>query len=216
MDIGEMIERMRRMRSSVKEHNIYWWAGSLIGQVCELRLKKMPNTTDPWTQDLPHSMRASSAKAILTEFMGRFAASRDSALLVDYDGTLAPFQALRDRAYPYPGVEPILEKIIQCSKSRVIVLTGRPVRELQTLFRPFHNLEVWGSHGMEHLRGDGTYQQTVIDSEVAAVSAKQDKVDRSRPDILSEIKPGGIAIHWRGESDTEITRQAPLLGSGFH
>jgi hypothetical protein len=23
----------------VKEHNIYWWAGALIGELCELRLK---------------------------------------------------------------------------------------------------------------------------------------------------------------------------------
>jgi trehalose-6-phosphate synthase len=38
MDSGETIERMRRMRTIVKEHNIYWWAGSLIGNLCELRL----------------------------------------------------------------------------------------------------------------------------------------------------------------------------------
>jgi alpha,alpha-trehalose-phosphate synthase [UDP-forming] len=44
MNIDEMIERMRRMRSSIKEHNIYWWAGSLIGALCELRLKKTART----------------------------------------------------------------------------------------------------------------------------------------------------------------------------
>jgi len=44
MDIGEMIERMQRMRKSVKEHNIYWWAGSLIGDLCDLRLKKTKTT----------------------------------------------------------------------------------------------------------------------------------------------------------------------------
>jgi trehalose-6-phosphate synthase len=31
MNLGEMVDRMRRMRRSVKEHNIYWWAGRLIG-----------------------------------------------------------------------------------------------------------------------------------------------------------------------------------------
>jgi hypothetical protein len=35
---------MQRMRSSVKEHNIYWWAGSLIGSLCELRLRKSTST----------------------------------------------------------------------------------------------------------------------------------------------------------------------------
>ena len=39
MDVGEMVDRMRGMRRSVKEHNIYWWAGSLIGELCELRLR---------------------------------------------------------------------------------------------------------------------------------------------------------------------------------
>jgi alpha,alpha-trehalose-phosphate synthase [UDP-forming] len=47
MEVGEMIDRMGRMRSSVKEHNIYWWAGSLIGQVCELRLKKTITAKTP-------------------------------------------------------------------------------------------------------------------------------------------------------------------------
>jgi alpha,alpha-trehalose-phosphate synthase [UDP-forming] len=44
MDISEMVDRMQRMRRSVKEHNIYWWAGSLIGELCGLRLKKIKDT----------------------------------------------------------------------------------------------------------------------------------------------------------------------------
>jgi len=35
---GEKLDRMRRMRAIVKEHNIYWWASSLIGSLCELRV----------------------------------------------------------------------------------------------------------------------------------------------------------------------------------
>ena len=38
MDVTEIADRMQRMRKSVKEHNIYWWAGSLIGELCDLRL----------------------------------------------------------------------------------------------------------------------------------------------------------------------------------
>jgi trehalose 6-phosphate synthase len=50
MDIAEMIDRMQRMRKSVKEHNIYWWAGSLIGELCDLRLKDRP---DPKVSSAP-------------------------------------------------------------------------------------------------------------------------------------------------------------------
>ncbi|WP_125483795.1 trehalose-6-phosphate synthase [Edaphobacter aggregans] len=40
MNVSEMADRMRRMRRSVMEHNIYWWAGSLIGQLCSVRLRQ--------------------------------------------------------------------------------------------------------------------------------------------------------------------------------
>ncbi len=40
MDVSEIIDRMHRMRRTVREHNIYWWAGSLIGELCELRLER--------------------------------------------------------------------------------------------------------------------------------------------------------------------------------
>jgi alpha,alpha-trehalose-phosphate synthase [UDP-forming] len=40
MEVGEIRDRMRRMRRSVRDHNIYWWAGMLIGELCELRLSK--------------------------------------------------------------------------------------------------------------------------------------------------------------------------------
>jgi len=29
---------MRRMRKTVKEHNVYRWAGTLIAELCELRM----------------------------------------------------------------------------------------------------------------------------------------------------------------------------------
>jgi alpha,alpha-trehalose-phosphate synthase [UDP-forming] len=41
MDVSEVVDRMQRMRKSVKEHNIYWWAGSLIGDLCDLRLSRV-------------------------------------------------------------------------------------------------------------------------------------------------------------------------------
>jgi trehalose 6-phosphate synthase len=44
MDVSEMVDRMRHMRRVVKEHNIYWWAGELIGELCELRLQNSDGT----------------------------------------------------------------------------------------------------------------------------------------------------------------------------
>ena len=38
MDPEEKQARMQHMRRAIREHNIYEWAGNLIGQLCELRL----------------------------------------------------------------------------------------------------------------------------------------------------------------------------------
>jgi trehalose 6-phosphate synthase len=40
MEVGEIRDRMRRMRRSVRDHNIYWWAGMLIAELCDLRLSR--------------------------------------------------------------------------------------------------------------------------------------------------------------------------------
>jgi trehalose-6-phosphate synthase len=40
MDVAEITDRMQRMRRTVREHNIYWWAGTLIGDLCDLRLDR--------------------------------------------------------------------------------------------------------------------------------------------------------------------------------
>jgi trehalose 6-phosphate synthase len=43
MSTEERKSRMQRMRRVVREHNIYRWAGSLIGELCEVRLDEAAN-----------------------------------------------------------------------------------------------------------------------------------------------------------------------------
>jgi len=38
MSAQEKEQRMQRMRKVVREQNVYRWAGSLIGELCEVRL----------------------------------------------------------------------------------------------------------------------------------------------------------------------------------
>ena len=157
-----------------------------------------------------------AAKIALTGFMDRLSPANESALLVDYDGTLAPFQQERHLAFPYPRVESILNAIIQCRRTRVIVITGRPIRDLKILFRSLNNLEIWGAHGMEHLLADGTYLQTAVDPDVAEVltQARQWLVAANLTS-LSEVKPGGIAVHWRGLPDAEIKKVQARAREGW-
>ena len=49
--------------------------------------------------------------ALLHDFWAALAAAPTAALLLDYDGTLAPFHIDPAEARPYPGVEPLLDRI---------------------------------------------------------------------------------------------------------
>lgn len=140
----------------------------------------------------------------LVEFFARLSETRASVLLLDYDGTLAPFHLDRYRAYPYPKVLPLIERIVQTGRTRVVIVTGRPAVEAKTLLDPLGDLEIWGAHGMERMLPDGTYRQIGIDPEtIEVLSWAKERVIKAGLVSLAEFKPGGIAIHWRGMTDAE-------------
>jgi trehalose 6-phosphate phosphatase len=147
------------------------------------------------------------ARTVPPAFFERIAAAAQSLLLLDYDGTLAPFQVERHSAKPYPGVVPLLESIIASRRSRVAVITGRPIAEVQPLLFPLRDLEIWGSHGLEHLSADGTYRQTAVPPQTATLlSDSESRLSAAGLTHRTEIKPGGIAVHWRGLPAAEIER----------
>jgi len=54
MDTEERKTRMQRMRRVVREHNIYRWAGALIGELCEVRLDEAANRVESQTGYTPN------------------------------------------------------------------------------------------------------------------------------------------------------------------
>jgi trehalose 6-phosphate phosphatase len=151
----------------------------------------------------------------LGRFMATVAHSRASALLLDYDGTLAPFCTDRQRAFPYPHVIPLLQQIMAAGRTRVVIITGRSAREASFLLGMKPIPEIWGSHGFQRLRPDGTCETPPLDPvvEQALCDAKECLAQQSLQH-LAEVKPGGIAIHWRGlpEARASEVRQRALRG----
>jgi trehalose 6-phosphate phosphatase len=159
-------------------------------------------------------MQDSIGKTLVADFLRQLNQAPTAMLMLDYDGTLAPFQTERDRAYPYPGIVPILDRIIQSGRTKVFVISGRPVREVESLLNPLTDIEIWGAHGLEHLLEDGTYRSITIDSSISeALALAEERLHESGLSHMAEIKPGGLAVHWRGLPASEIKRlQARIHG----
>src|SRR5271155_630625 len=79
----------------------------------------------------------------------RLRSASRSLLMLDYDGTLAPFKEDRSQAFPYPGVEDRLAVLSGLAQVHVVLVSGRPARELSALLRPQTKIDIWGSHGRE-------------------------------------------------------------------
>jgi len=120
-------------------------------------------------------------------------------LLLDYDGTLAPFQKERDKAVPYPGIVDALTALQNIGRTRLVIISGRSVHDIPHLLKLSTLPEIWGSHGWERLFSDGKYSIAGLSTEArhgldAAYVAAQETggVDHC------EKKPASLALHWRG------------------
>lgn len=142
----------------------------------------------------------------LQDFFSTFTPGIRPLLLLDYDGTLAPFRVDRSRARPYTGVREALAKIIHQGHTRLVVITGRPAREISVLLRgnpPVIDqpIEIWGLHGAERVHPDGRRE---LDEAPAPTQRRLDELrEYLRHNNLGgefEDKPNAAVMHWRGAS----------------
>ena len=136
----------------------------------------------------------------LAPFFRRVGSAAHRGLLLDFDGTIAPFADDRSLAAPYPGIRSRLRELVLAPRpTRVAIVSGRGLADLRARAAIEPPIELWGSHGLEHLTADGREisetppeRVTKFVEEVRAAFARQG---------LSEVlerKPFGVAIHRRG------------------
>lgn len=149
-------------------------------------------------------MATSRVEARHEDFFCHLTTSGAKLLLLDYDGTIAPFTRHRERAFPYPAVRQILNEIMSTGTTRLVIVSGRPADELSALLRLDGAPEIWGSHGLEQIRIDGSRSEFPIDQhDRETLSDVRAQLHRGGLENHLEDKPGGIAVHWRGVDKVE-------------
>lgn len=139
----------------------------------------------------------------VSRFLAELPHARERLLILDYDGTLAPFRIERDQAVPYPGVRQALAALQAGGQTRVVIVSGRAVASVRPLLGMEPTPEIWGSHGWERRMPDG--RMTVQEPEARA----RDGLRKARELAAQgwpaqwEIKPVSIAAHWRGIDPAE-------------
>lgn len=144
-----------------------------------------------------------STELQLQTFFSTFASANGALLLLDYDGTLAPFRIDRFKARPWAGVRELIDAIQdpkgRALKTRVVFISGRPAAEIGPLLGAAKPVEVWGLHGAERLYPDG--RRELEEPPVETRARLDDLRARLRHDSfggLFEDKPNAAVMHWRG------------------
>jgi len=169
-------------------------------------------------------MQVLSPRVDLEAFFGRLASGPRHVLMLDYDGTLAPFRVRPEEAVPYPGVSEMIGDIIRAGRTRVVIVSGRRAGELVPLLGLPQPPEIWGAHGWERVFPSGEHR---TDEPSAAARARLEEAERmirelARDGVRVERKPASRALHWRGLPALEVARVreqaterwAPLVQEG--
>jgi trehalose-phosphatase len=132
-------------------------------------------------------------------FFDSIAAAPSRVLVVDYDGTVAPFHADRRRAFPYPAVPPLLAQIMSKCDTRLVVISGRSASAVAPLLKLDPQPEIWGTYGIERLYPDGRYEgPEVTDDALMALADAETALERENLGELIEARAGAVSVHWRG------------------
>lgn len=147
----------------------------------------------------------------LLEFGLKFAVASRRILLLDYDGTLAPFRVERLEATPYPGVQEAISRIM-ASGDRIVVISGRSAGEVAQLIGITPTPEIWGCHGWERLSGGELRRVPLHPKQEEKLFKAGYALKNAGYQSRLEYKHGSLALHWRGVSEPE---EAAILIAGL-
>lgn len=152
-------------------------------------------------------MRILKPNINLDDFFARTRCVGSRVLMLDYDGTLAPFCIDPADALPYDGVVPLLDAIQAAGHTRLAIISGRWTQDLLPLIGLRQTPEIWGSHGWERLAVRGEYSVAPISNSALEVLVAADEWIEQVEALGArcERKPAGVAFHWRGLSDKKIS-----------
>ena len=159
------------------------------------------------------AMTLSAVGLRIGQFLEKVENAKRRVLLLDYDGTLAPFMADRESASPYQGVPELLDYLMRICRTEVVLVSGRSVTELLPVLGDRLHPEIWGSNGLERFERNGAYKRVVLnhtmDLSLQTATAWMEKEGFGE---LLELKVGGVALHWRGCS-ANIAKEAQLAAA---
>jgi trehalose-phosphatase len=125
-------------------------------------------------------------------------------LMLDFDGTLVPLMPRPQDVYVDAELIRLLEALNALQNVWVVIVSGRAMADLREKL-PVVNVSMVASHGGEWFLPDHEYNRERLDPHIASRFAVIEEKLRRRlqewPGCLLEVKPFGLAVHYRCASN---------------
>jgi trehalose-phosphatase len=117
-------------------------------------------------------------------------------LILDYDGTLAPFREDRGRATMLPGIRPLLRRMI-AGREPVAIVSGRPMASLGRLVGALP-VTLFAEHGWERRAAHGGVHRFRLSARAAiAIARAAARAGERGLGPYLEIKRTSVVLHTR-------------------
>lgn len=155
----------------------------------------------------------SGVRHALRDTLGALAGTERLLVALDFDGTLAPEVDDPEKARATPEARRAVERLASLPDTRVALVSGRSLRDLEEV-APFDDeVLLVGSHGIE-LRLDEPGDIVALDADereqLGMLGQVLDQIADTLDSVWIEQKPAGFALHTRLASDRH-TRFAHLV-----
>ncbi|MCA8829890.1 bifunctional alpha,alpha-trehalose-phosphate synthase (UDP-forming)/trehalose-phosphatase [Hymenobacter pini] len=109
----EQIQRMNAMQALVQQYNVFAWTKLFMDRLEYSKIKQLTLATELLTPP------------VTAQLLDDYHAAETRLLLLDYDGTLAPFNANPQRAEPDQELRLLLRALADIPQNRVVIISGR-------------------------------------------------------------------------------------------
>lgn len=147
----------------------------------------------------------SVSAAPLLSFDHRTLRPRNTALFLDFDGTLAEIVDDPDAVSVHPEMRSLLGRLDASTAGALAIVTGRAIRDIDRFLTPL-KLPVAGVHGLERRTAAGDLISASLDGRaLEAVRERLGRIAHEMRGTSIEEKPGSLAFHFRKVPDLADT-----------
>lgn len=130
-----------------------------------------------------------------------------TALFLDCDGTLAEIAEQPEQAQVRPEMLRLVGELAELCGGAVAVISGRSIAQLDAMLAPLR-LPLAGVHGAERRGAGGAGHRVPAPASIDAVAARAAEFAARHEGLLSERKPGSVAMHYRLRPEMEPVVEA--------